>query len=129
MPDVSFGIAAREGLAVVVFALQFNDYLRPGSFHFGIYGVTVGYDEVWCLRLRTTNFIRLFHGGRRPRSVFNRADHDHAVSERELSMHDANTGAGVDRMFLKARKFRTARRSWPSHCGNEGQGSLSIHIP
>jgi hypothetical protein len=101
VPDVPFGIAAGEGLAAIVFALEFYNHLCPGSLRFGVHGVSIGDDEVGCLCLRTANFIRLFHDACRRRSVVDRADHDHAVAERELSVHDDIAGASVDRLFLE----------------------------
>ena len=103
VPEVAFEVAAGEGAAAVVHVADVEDHLGAGSFGGGVDGVGVAHDEVDAFGLAEADLVGLDHELAVFASVVNGTEHDHAVAEGELGVHDGGVvGAEVDGLLFEA---------------------------
>src|SRR6266851_5535355 len=96
VPDVAFEVAAGEGAAAVVHVADVEEHGGSGGFGGGVGGVGVVDDEVRALGLAEVDLVGLgreFGGGC---AVVDGAEHDHAVAEGELGVHDGVACTHID---------------------------------
>jgi hypothetical protein len=102
-PEVAFEVAAGEGAAAVVHVADVEDHLSAGCFSGSVDCVGVAYDEVDALGLAEADLVGLGHELAELAAVVDRAEHDHAVAEGELGVHDGGVvGAEVDGLLFEA---------------------------
>jgi hypothetical protein len=102
-PEVAFEVAAGEGAAAVVHVADGEDHLGVGGFGGGVDGVDVVHDEVGALGLAEADLVGLDHVVADLAAVVDGADHDHAVAEGELGVHDGGAiGAEEDGLLFEA---------------------------
>src|SRR6266851_6354089 len=102
VPDVAFEVAAAEGAAAVVHVADVEEHGGSGGFGGGVGGVGVLDDDVRALGLAEVDLVGLgreFGGGC---AVVDGAEHDHAVAEGELGVHDGVAWTHVDGLLLEA---------------------------
>ena len=101
-PEVAFEVAAGEGAAAVVHVADVEDHLGTGGFGGGVDGVGVVDDEVDALGFAEADLVGLDHELAGLAAIVDGAEHDHAVAEGELGVHDCGVvGAEVDGLLLK----------------------------
>jgi hypothetical protein len=102
-PEVAFEVATGEGAATVVHIADVEDHLGAGGFGGGVDGVGVGGDEVDPFGLAEADLVGLNHEFGGFASVVNGTEHDHAVAEGELGVHDGGVvGGEVDGLLFEA---------------------------
>jgi hypothetical protein len=100
---VAFQVAAGEGAATIVHVADVEGHRGSGGLGGGVDGVGVADDEVDTLGLAKADFVGLDHELAGFAAVVDGAEHDHAVSEGELGVHDGDVvGAEVNGLLLKA---------------------------
>ena len=99
-PQVAFRIAAAIAFAAVFLFFERIDDVGAGGFRPREVRVGIGHDDRATLRFASADVARL-HDALAPRAaVVRRAEHDHAVAERQLRM--MNDGpVGIHRLFLE----------------------------
>jgi hypothetical protein len=107
-PEMAFRVAAGEGAASVGHIGYVEDDFGVGGFGCGVDSVGVVDDEAGALGGTEADFVRLgdeFVVGTRILFRFgNGAEHDHAVAEDELGVHDGGVvRAEVDCVLLEAK--------------------------
>jgi hypothetical protein len=101
-PKVGFEVAAGEGSAAVVHVSDVEDHLGAGGFGGGVDGVGVVHDDVDAFGLAEADLVGLGHELAELTTVIDGAEHDHAVAEGELGVHDGGVvGAEVDGLLLE----------------------------
>jgi hypothetical protein len=102
-PEVAFEVAAGEGAAAVVHVADVEDHLGAGGFGGGVDGVGVVDDEVDAFGFAKADFVGLDHEFAVFAAIIDGTEHDHAVAEGELGVHDGGVvGAEVDGLFFEA---------------------------
>src|SRR5271170_6757220 len=102
-PEVAFEVAAGEGAAAVVHVADVEDHLGSGGSGGGVDGVGVGDDEVDAFGFAEADLVGLDHQFAGFAAIVDGAEHDHAVAEVELGVHDGGVvGAEVDGLLLEA---------------------------
>jgi hypothetical protein len=102
-PEVAFEVATGEGAASVVHVADVEDHLGAGGFGGGVDCVGVVDDKVDAFGLAEADFVGLDHELAVVRAVVDGAEHDHAVAEGELGVHDGGVvGAEVDGLLFEA---------------------------
>jgi hypothetical protein len=100
---MAFEVAAGEGAAAVVHVADVQDHLGAGGFGGGVDGVGIGDDEVAAFGLAEADFVGLDHEFAELAAIVDGAEHDHAVAEGELGVHDGGVvGAEVDGLLFEA---------------------------
>ena len=99
---MAFEVAAGEGAAAVVHVADVKNHFRTSSFSGGVDGIRVADDEADALGF-TESDLGLNHDFAEFAAVVDRAEHDHAVTEGELGVHDGRVvRAKVDGLFFEA---------------------------
>jgi hypothetical protein len=102
-PEMAFGIATGKGAAAVVHVADVENHLGTGGFGGGVDGVGVVDDEVGAPGLAEADLVWLHHVLGDPAAIVDGADHDHAVAEGQLGVHDGGViGAEEDGLFFEA---------------------------
>ena len=102
-PEMTFEVAAGEGAAAVVHVADVEDHLGAGGFGGGVDCVGVGDDEVDAFGFAEADLVGLDHEFAVFAAVVDGAEHDHAVAEGELGVHDGGVvGAEVDGLLFEA---------------------------
>ena len=102
-PEVAFEVAAGEAAAAVVHVADVEDHLGSGGFGGGMNGVGIVDYEVDAFGFAEADLVGLDCEFAGLAAVVDGAEHDHAVAEGELGVHDGFVvGAEVDGLLLEA---------------------------
>ncbi len=100
---MSFEVAAGEGAAAVVHVADVENHLGTGGFGGRVNGIGVGDDEVDALGFAEADLVGLDHEFAGFAAVIDGAEHDHAVAEGKLGVHDGFVvGTEVDGLLFEA---------------------------
>src|SRR5690606_1594793 len=99
-PHVSFQVAATEAATTIILVLQLDDDLRACGLRLGVKRIGAVDHHVDTLRRGAADFVRLALLARESR-IGHRAEHQHAVSERQLCVGDACLSVLDDPLALK----------------------------
>jgi len=106
VPEIAFGVAAGEGTATVGLVGDVEDDGGAGGFGGGVDGVGVVDDEAGGFGLAEADLVGMDHEFAVGVGVValrgDGAEHDHAVAEGELGVHDGVVRAEVDGLFFEA---------------------------
>jgi hypothetical protein len=101
-PEVAFEVAAGEGAAAVVHVADVEDHFGSGGFGGSVDGIGIGDDEVDALGFAEADLVGLDHEIGGFAAVVDGAEHDHAVAEGELGVHDGGlVEAEVDGLLFE----------------------------
>lgn len=100
---MAFGVAASEGAAAVVHVADVENHGGASGSGCGVDGVGVGGDEIDAVGVAQADLVGLDHKLAEFSGVVYGAEHDHAVAEGELGVHDGLVvGAEVDGLLFEA---------------------------
>ena len=100
---MTFGVATGEGSAAVVHVADVEDHGGAGGFGGGVDGVCIGDNEVDAVSVAEVDLVGVGHELAELAAVVDGAEHDHAVAEGDLGVHDRFVvGAEVDGLLFEA---------------------------